>query len=151
MKVGNLLRGGVGTALALVLTACASPASEAQNEEQMLAAAGFLEKPATTPHRRERLATLQPFRILSQPLRAGGVDTVGYVYADPRFCHCLFVGDAAAYQRFQAMAFQQRLAQEQIQATEMAQDEAFDWGVWGPYDYWGGGPVVVIHGGGRRR
>jgi hypothetical protein len=123
----------------------------AQNTEQMLAAAGFLEKPANTPAREARLAALPPFKLMSQRVTAGGRDTVGYVYADPQFCHCVYVGDPGAYQRFQQYAFQQRLTQEQIAATEMADEDSFGWGEWGPYPYWGGGGVVVIHGGGFRR
>jgi hypothetical protein len=143
----NLLRCIATSALVVCLAACVSQASRVQDKEQMLVAAGFLEKPASTPQRQAHLASLPPFSVLSQQLQVGGVDTIGYVYADPQFCHCLFVGDPAAYQRFQQMALQQRIAQEQIQATEMAEDNAFDWGMWGPYDYWGGGDIIGGHGG----
>jgi len=144
-------KGGIA-ALALAfsaggLAACATPQSMTDNMEHMLAAAGFLEKPANTPRRQEKLASLQPYRILSQRVTAGGRDTVGYVYADPQFCHCVFVGSAEAYQRFQQMAFQEHLAQEQMAASDMANEDAFGWGEWGPYPYWGGSDVVVAGGG----
>ena len=138
---------------ALGLAACATQQSMTDSTERMLVAAGFLEKPANTPHREAKLASLPPYKILSQRVTAGGNDTVGYVYADPQFCHCVFVGNSDAYQKFQQLAFQEHLAQEQIAAAEMANDDAFGWGDWGPYPYWGGGgEVVVVRGGhgGRR-
>jgi hypothetical protein len=138
-------------ACALGLAACASQQSVADSQEQMLAAAGFLEKPADTPARQARLAALQPYKLMAQRVTAGGRDTVGYIYADPQFCHCVYVGGPEAYARFQQLALQQHLAQEQIAAQEMAEDNAFGWGEWGPYPYWGQGPVVVFAGGGFRR
>jgi len=150
-----LIKGGLA-AFALLLSAtglvaCATQQSMTQNTESMLAAAGFIEKPANTPAREAHLAALQPYRVLSQHVSVGGQETVGYVYADPQFCHCVFVGGPGAYSHFQQMAFQQHLAEEQFAAAEMAQDDTFGWGDWGPYPYWGGGDVVVIghgfHGG----
>jgi len=148
-----LVRGGI-TALALSLaaaglTACATQQTMTQNTEQMLAASGFLEKPANTPRREQHLAALQPYRVLSQRVTTNGQDTVGYIYADPQFCHCVFVGNAEAYARFQQLAFQQHLANEQIAATDMQQEDMFGWGDWGPYPYWGGADVVVFGGGGH--
>jgi hypothetical protein len=147
----TLIRGGV-TALALSLAAaslaaCATQQSMTQSTEQMLAASGFLEKPADTPTRQQHLASLPPYRVLSQRVHANGQDTVGYVYADPQFCHCVFVGNPDAYAHFQQLAFQQHLANEQIAASEMAEDNMFGWGDWGPYPYWGEGDVVVVGGG----
>jgi hypothetical protein len=147
----SLARGGL-TALALSLAAtglaaCATQQSMTQNTEQMLAASGFLAKPADTPRRVAHLAALQPYHVLSQRVTANGQDTVGYIYADPQFCHCVFVGNPDAYARFQQLAFQQRLANEQIAAADMAQDDMFGWGDWGPYPYWGQGDVVVVGGG----
>jgi hypothetical protein len=136
---------------AAAVAACASQQSVAETQEQMLAAAGFLEKPADTPTRQARLAALQPYRLMSQRVAAGGNDSVGYIYADPQFCHCVYVGGPEAYSRYQQLAFQQHLAQEQIAAQEMAADDTFGWGDWGPYPYWGGGPVVVFNGRGFHR
>jgi hypothetical protein len=119
-----------------------------QDTEQMLTAAGFVEKPANSPAREAQLAALPPFRIQSQQIHAGGADTIGYVYADPQFCHCLFVGNDRAYERHQRMMVEKKIADERLQAAAMREDAAFDWGAWGPYDdWWGPGAVVVV----RRR
>ncbi len=128
------------------LAGCASQQAITEQAEQMLAAAGFVQKPADTPRREARLASLPPYRVLAQPLTANGQETIGYVYADPQFCHCVFVGDSAAYSRFEQFAFQQRMAREQIEAAEIANEDMFGWGDWGPYPFWGGGGVVFAGG-----
>jgi hypothetical protein len=114
----------------------------------MLAAAGFKMLPADTPERQAQLAILPPHQLLVQHLNAAGNDTDGYVYADRDFCHCLYVGNANAFQAFQQMAFQKRLADERLQAAEMEENAAFNWSMWAPGD-WGPGPVVVVHERGR--
>ncbi len=152
----SLMKGGLA-ALALsvsasCLVACATQQSMTQNTEQMLAAAGFIQKPADTPRRQQHLAALPPYRVLSQRVHIAGTETMGFIYADPQFCHCVFVGNADAYSKFQQLAFQQHLENQQIAAEEMAEEDTFGWGDWGPYPYWGGGVVVVgggdFHGGG---
>jgi hypothetical protein len=151
MTKRNATRGALAMAVSgLFLSACATQQSISQQTEQMLVAAGFLEKPANTPKRQARLAALPPYHVLSQRVNAGGKDTVGYVYADPQFCHCVFVGNTEAFQKYQQLAFQAHLVQEQVTAQEMADDNAFGWGDWGPYPYWGGGEVIVARGGFRR-
>jgi hypothetical protein len=139
-----LAMGVVGIGL---LAACATQQSTTEHTEQMLAAAGFVEKPADTPKRQARLASLAPYHLMAQVIHAGGQDTVGYVYADPNFCHCVYVGHPEAYARYQQLAFQEHLAQEQIAAEEMEDNDVFGWDDWGPYPYWGGGGVVVVRGG----
>ena len=131
-------------ALLLLLGGCATEQARVQETEQMLAAAGFGVKPANTPQQQAQLASLPPHRVLAQPRRVGNADTVGYVYADPDVCHCMYVGDASAFQQFQQLAFQQRLADQYMAAAEMQQQAAFDWSMWGP-DFWPPPPVVVVH------
>ena len=122
----------------LLCAGCQSTQSRVQNNEQMLAAAGFEEKPANTPERQQVLASLPPFKLVRRNLPAGHAYSFGYAYADPQFCHCLFVGGPKEYQQYSQAALQQRVAQEQIQAAEAQEDTAFDWGMWGPYGGWWG-------------
>jgi hypothetical protein len=128
-------RAAAAAALALLSVGCASQQSQVESKEQMLVAAGFLEKPATSPERQQQLATLKPFTLLRQPIQVNGQDTFGYLYADPKYCHCVLTGNAGAYQAFRQLAQQQKIAQEQLEAAELAQEDAFDWGTWGPYGY----------------
>ena len=129
-----------GAAVLLSLSGCATEAMRVQDTEQMLAAAGFGAKPADTPQRQAQLATLPPHLLMMQPRPAGNAETIIYVYADARFCHCLWVGDAGAFGRFQQLAFQQRLA-DQYMAAEMQQQA--DWSMWGP-GFWAPGPLAIV-------
>jgi hypothetical protein len=119
---------------------CASKQSQVEDTEQMLAAAGFEEKPASTPERQQQISSLPPYKLLRRELPSKNT-SFGYVYADPQFCHCIFVGGPKEYQAYQQAALQKRVAEEQLQAAEMQQDAAFNWGMWGPYGgWWGPGP-----------
>ena len=131
-------------ALSLSVTGCAAiRAHQTAETEQILAAAGFQVEPADTPERQAELASLPPHRLLAQSLQVGGAPAVGYVYADPDHCHCLFVGDAKAYQSFQQLALQKRIADEYLQAATLNHDAAFNWGHWGP-GFWDPAPVIVV-------
>jgi hypothetical protein len=131
-------------AAGILLLCCAACASTAVEEtEQMLSAAGFQMRFADTSGKRAQLAALPPHRVVAQRLDAGGSETMGYVYADPDRCRCLYVGDSRAYQAFQRLALEKRIADEQLRAAEMQQNAALDWNVWGP-GFWGPEPVIVV-------
>ncbi len=117
-------------AACLAVSACATPQQRAENRENLLAASGFTVQPANTPERVASLRSL-PANKLVQRTRGG---TVGYVYADPLVCACLYVGDQAAYGRYRQEVFQRRLADEQSMTAQMNQT-AWDDGPWGPMGY----------------
>ena len=102
---------------------------EADKTESTLAAAGFRMKPADTLKREAGLAQF-PVRKIVARTREG---QVVYFYADPDFCKCLYVGNQQQYARYKQLAIQQQIAQEQVDAAEMNEDSAMDWGMWGPY------------------
>ena len=54
-----------------------------------------------------------------------------YLYADPLVCNCLYVGDQAAYGRYQNEVLQRQIANEQMLAAETYEDASWDWGPWG--------------------
>jgi hypothetical protein len=115
----------------LSLAGCVSEREILQQREDMLSAAGFRFLPANTPERRTSLASLPP-HVVARHVEG---DRVGYVFADPTLCNCLFVGDEAAYSRYQQMLFQAHIANAQITAAQMNENAAM-WGPWwGP---WGG-------------
>lgn len=115
--------------LAFGLAGCASiEKQEVEQKESMLSAAGFSMKPATTPAQRANLATLPPNKLVAQPVDG----QVRYFYADPKTCGCVYVGDEKAYQTYQRLVFEQRIADEQRMSAEMNEDAAMDWGAWGP-------------------
>lgn len=117
-------------AAAFMIVSCAAmQRQEAQQTESILSAAGFQMKPADTPAKLAHLQTLTPRKLV--PHMKDG--RLLYVYADPKGCQCLFVGDEQAYQRYQQLALQKQLTQEQMMTAEMNEDAAMDWGLWGPY------------------
>ena len=121
----------VAVVLIAVLAGCAAMRQErARDKENMLAAAGFQMKPADTPKRVAHLQLLTPLRLLPYTRSDG---KLLYVYADPKGCNCLYVGDETAYQRYRALEQQQKVAQEQMVTAQMNADAAMDWGLWGPY------------------
>jgi len=117
-------------AAALCLAGCSYfEKQDADQIESTLAAAGFRMKPADTPEKLAKLQTL-PKRTIFTRVKDG---QVVYLYADPDFCTCLYVGLAPAYQRYQQLAISEQLAQERIEAAEMNENTAMDWGMWGPF------------------
>jgi len=113
----------------VLLGACAAiQRQDARQTESVLSAAGFQMRPADTPERIEHLKTMRPLKIV--PHMKDG--RLLYVYADPKNCGCLYVGDEAAYERFHQLALQKQIAQEQLMTAQMNEDAAMNWGLWGP-------------------
>jgi hypothetical protein len=118
------------TALALLTSGCTYfRRKEADQTEATLAAAGFRMKAADTARRQTALASFPVRKIVSR-MREGQLT---YFYADPDFCKCLYYGNQQAYGRYQQLAIQRQIAQEQVEAAEMNEDAAMDWGMWGPF------------------
>ena len=117
--------------LGLVLAGCASTTQTILDKENSLSAAGFQVKFAQTPAQRANLQTLPPNQLVARS--KGGV--VYYLYADPTVCECIYVGNLQAYQQYQKMRSEQNLASEQILATQIDEEAAMNWDVWGPVWY----------------
>jgi hypothetical protein len=117
----------VGGIVAVTLVACAS--QQAKDTEQLLAAAGFQVRYANTPHKLAKLEMLTQRTLVAHPFDGG----VRYVYADAAGCKCVFAGDEKAYQQYQRMAVQEKIADQNVMAAQMNQDAAMNWGLWGPW------------------
>lgn len=102
-------------------------ASSARKTEQTLAAAGFRIKLGDTPDQMAHIQTLTQHQLV--PHEKDG--TVYYVYADATTCQCLYWGNEESYQRYQQLALQQQIADEQQSAAMMNQNAAMNWGMWG--------------------
>jgi hypothetical protein len=129
-RIVEMRKFAVPFALLAGLSGCASLG--AQDTENMLSAAQFSMKPATTPAQLANLKTLPQNRIITQ-VKNG---KVVYVYADAAGCQCLYVGNEASYQNFQQIKIAKNIASDQLMAAEMNQQASLDWGAWGP---WGPG------------
>lgn len=114
--------------------ACGGCASARHAETtSMLSAAGFTTMTPRTPEQQANFAALPPYEVLRHDMNG----RVTYVYADKRN-GIVYKGDENNYQRFQELAFQQRIAQQQVAAAQLNQQAAWGWG--GPYwsgPYWG--------------
>jgi hypothetical protein len=117
--------------LAAAIGGCA--AQQAREMDGMLAAAGFQVRPANTPEKLQQLKSLTP-RALVQMQKDGAPY---WVVADPTVCQCLYVGDQAAYQRYEQLKLRKEYADEQLMTAEMNADAAMNWSMWGPWGPWG--------------
>jgi hypothetical protein len=108
----------------IALAGCAAvEKSNAQDTQQMLAAAGFKMKLADTPEKLAHLKTLTQRKVV--PHEQDGKPV--YIYADAEFCRCLYAGDEEAYDRYEKMVVSENVA-------EMNEAGAMNWGMGG---YWG--------------
>lgn len=127
MPLSRRARSVVLAALPLIATNCASTLN--RERENALTAAGFVDRPATTPERRAMLAKLPPHRFLRRP----GASTVHYVYADPTGCNCLYVGTQQAYGRYLRQQQRRDIADENAMAAQDYEDASWNWGAWGGF------------------
>ena len=70
-------------------------------EERMLAAAGFQMKLANTRERMKKAEALAQRKFTKVPYGDG---SVRYVYADAKYCKCIYAGSEQAYGRYWKMA-----------------------------------------------
>jgi hypothetical protein len=105
---------------AILIAGCASMTSA--NTESLLTAAGFRARTPQTPKQQQIYAALPPYKVQ----RATVKGQVFYVYKDEK-AGFAYVGREAEYQRYQQLAIQQQMAQNQIAAAEMEQQAALDW------------------------
>ena len=118
---------GMGAAVA----ACQNPQQVIANKEDMMVAAGFKFVPANTPQRQAAFKNLPPHKF-SREIKNG---QVFYVYPDPTVSVGLYVGNQAAYGRYQANVFQKNIADEQQMTANINSMNDWDWGPWGGYPY----------------
>src|SRR5271169_6228616 len=92
--------------ISLLLSACQTPQQSVQSKEDLLAAAGFMIKPANTPARLAAMKKLPPHKFVQQ---SSGTNIV-WLYADPTICQCVYFGDQTAWSNYRAMVFAKQLA-----------------------------------------
>lgn len=117
---------------ALILTAllagCQSMPQAIEKKENLLVAAGFVAKPATTPAQQASLKKLPANKFFKQNSNNQTV----YLYADPIVCQCVYAGNQVAYAKYSQMVFQKNLADEQ-QMTAAMEENNFNFDPWGGY------------------
>jgi hypothetical protein len=111
----------------LFCTGCAAiQKSMTVDMERKLAAAGFQMKFATTAEQRERAASLPQHKLT--PVR-GPDGKTGFVWADATDCKCIYVGTAAAYDRYRSLELEENI----VANEEMSPIDWRPWGTWGPW------------------
>ena len=119
---------GVVLCAFILLAGCAAiEKQDAIDTERLLAAAGFKMQFADTAEQTDQLKNTAQRTLV--PKRRG--DNVYYIYADALACHCLYVGNEQAYQRYQQLALKKQIANQEVMAAEMNEDNALDWDSWG--------------------
>lgn len=93
------------------------------NTTSLLTAAGFRARTPQTPKQQQIYAALPPYQVQRATVPGKGVF---YVYKDQN-AGLAYVGREAEYQRYQQLAIQQQIAQNQIMAAQMEQQAALDW------------------------
>jgi hypothetical protein len=107
----------------LALPGCATiERSNAMDKQRLLAAAGFRMKPADTPERFSQIQGLPQRKLTRVP--AGS--ELRFVYADSTYCKCLYVGTEGAYDRYQELAIEKEVSDEQLEAS-------MNWDAWNPW------------------
>ena len=131
LRTSNIVILAVTITGAILLAGCASMGSS--NTESMLSAAGFRVKTPQTPKQKQIYTALPPYQVQRATVPGKGVF---YVYKDEK-AGVAYVGREQEYQRYQQLAIQQQIAQNQIMAAEMEQQAALDWyGGFGFRRYW---------------
>ena len=130
----------VAAFMCFIITGCAMFEERfATQTEQELIAAGFITKLANSPEKVEKLDAMKQRTIVLHD-RNG---TNFYIYADNNK-NCIYIGDNKAYQKYQNIKLQKQMAEQAAQTAAdnramasynqmAAQDNAMDWGMWGPW------------------
>lgn len=111
----------------LLVAGCAAlsntptPQQRADNIEPVLSASGFKAMPADTEQKLQQITALPQLRVKYYPDKDG---TLKYWMADAQFCHCIYVGDAAAYEKYRQYRLQQKIANQQEEAARMQMEAA---------------------------
>jgi hypothetical protein len=103
------------------LFGCAS--TRARHTESLLSAAGFHTLTPATLEQKACYAALPPYKMQRQEING----KVVYAFADKK-TGIVYAGGESQYQEFQRLAHQQRIASEQLQAAQMNQNAAMNWG-----------------------
>jgi hypothetical protein len=131
LRTSNIVILIAALAGAILLAGCASMGSA--NTTSLLTAAGFRARTPQTPKQQQIYAALPPYQVERATVPGKGVF---YVYKDAN-AGFAYIGREAEYQRYQQLAIQQQIAQNQIAAAEMERAAAWQWyGAWGPRAFW---------------
>ena len=119
--------GATSMFLIFAIAGCAMFGNQKTAEmEKLLSTSGFKMRIADTESKLSQLKELPQRKLVAQSW--GG--KLRYVYADAKNCKCAYVGDEKAYKKFQHLALQKQVAEEDRIAAERDRPADMDWGGW---------------------
>jgi hypothetical protein len=124
--VGKSTAFALAAAIAAVVAGCATPQQQVGQREDLLAAAGFQDRPADSPHRVAAMRRLPPNKFVMKVVNGGPV----YLYADPLVCGCVYFGTQQNWDAYRQEVFAKQIADE-AQMTAIINQENWDMGPWG--------------------
>lgn len=107
-------------------------AGQTIDTERLLSAAGFQLKLANSPEQKANLTTLPQHKISVHEMNG----EQRFVYADSKYCKCMYVGTEKAYQRYERFAMRQRISDQRLQSAQLNNEATMNWGMWGPWGPW---------------
>ncbi|MGZ6219985.1 MAG: hypothetical protein ACXWMV_08305 [Syntrophales bacterium] len=96
--------------------------NESRGTEDLLIAAGFTKKFATTTEGQAKLNALKPLKMV----RARKNGEVIYVYPDPYNCKCAYVGGEQQYAEYKRLAIRQQMGEQDSEALEWLDKPTMD-------------------------
>lgn len=117
------------TIVGIALAGCAS--TRHANTEQMLSAVGFQTMTPRTPQQQACYAALPPYKVERSIFNG----KVVYAYADKR-AGIVYVGNEKDYQQLQWLAFERKIAAQQLATAEMNEQAVLGWPFSGPPGLW---------------
>lgn len=120
------------TVIALVILA-AGCAGDLQEKENLAVASGFKTITPTNANQAALLTSLPA----NQVTRITHQGKTYYVLPDAKNNQA-FVGGPKQYQAYQQLRLARQISNENLEAAEMNQATAMDWGGWGGWGAWGG-------------
>ena len=126
--MNQLTMGLMVAAVSVVLAGCASAMQQTANQqEELLTAAGFSMKPANTPEKMSRLRRVPLYEVA---VRSKGGQPV-YYYADPNFCQCIYLGNESNYQAYRQLLIERNMRTGPVAVTPEDMEAEEEWGVLG--------------------
>jgi hypothetical protein len=122
-KNGAMRAAALAATLVWALAGCqAIENADAEDTEQVLAAAGFHMKEATTPQQLANLQAMTQRKLVTHEQDG----QPRYVYADAEGCKCVYVGSEKNYDEYQRLTLKEEIAEQNL-------DASMDWGAWGAW------------------
>jgi hypothetical protein len=115
----------ISGAIALLALAVGCTSMQTQNKENLLIAAGFKVIVPTTAAQQQKLQALRPGKVTLVQKEG----KIYYVFPDAGNNQA-YVGGPSQYQAYKQLRLANKLANENLEAAEMAQDASMNLGAW---------------------